>query len=178
MSATKLKKKVGCKNPKGSQQRRDGRSGRREIVNEKRWWWVRYRWNGTPSETRETSLQAALKAADDRAQWEQVTDIEVEGVEVVERRVIVKRLKTTSPIDPKLSDCGGWRGACPNCGTQMRLTKVEEARDEESTRRDSRSSSLERMVRRFGDCGKDLVLEFRESDGVKWIELGARSQRK
>ncbi len=93
-------KKRGTKNAKGVRvQRVDGRSGRREIVSEKRWWWVRYRWNGTPSETRETSLQAALKAADDRAEWGQVTDIEVEGVEIVERRVIVKRLKTTSPID-------------------------------------------------------------------------------
>ena len=99
MNATKPKVKVGCKNPKGSQQRVGRRAGRRVTVSKKRWWWVEYRWNGTPSEVRANTLTEALTAARDRAEWKQVTDIVVTEVEVVERRKTVEQLKPGSPTE-------------------------------------------------------------------------------
>ena len=54
-----------------------------------------------------------------------------------------------TPNDPKLSDCGGRHGACADGGTNAAQPESEEARDAESTRRDSRSGSLQRIVRRI-----------------------------
>ena len=55
-----------------------------------------------------------------------------------------------TPNDPKLSDGGAWRGACPTVERTADATNVSGAPLAESTRRDTRSRSLQRMVRRCG----------------------------
>ncbi len=60
-----------------------------------------------------------------------------------------------SPNDLKLSDGGAWRGACPTVERTPDAPNVDVAPLAESTRRDTRSCSLERMVRRHGWTGEN-----------------------
>ena len=53
-----------------------------------------------------------------------------------------------SPNDPKLSDGGAWRGACPTVERTPDAPNVDAAPLAESTRRDTRSCSMQRLVRR------------------------------
>ena len=61
-----------------------------------------------------------------------------------------KRTSEQWPNDPKLSDGGAWRGACPTVERTADAPNVSGAPLAESTRRDTRSRSLQRMVRRCG----------------------------
>ena len=62
-------------------------------------------------------------------------------------------MRVATPNDPKLSDGGAWRGACPTVERTPDATNVSGAPLAESTRRDTRSRSLQRMVRPFAGFG-------------------------
>lgn len=91
MAAKKRVTKRASEEPRSGSQQRVG------PVSKRRWWWITYRWNNTPSEVRANTLTEALAAAQHRAEWKQVTDIVVTEVEVVERRRTVELLKPGSP---------------------------------------------------------------------------------
>jgi hypothetical protein len=65
MSATKPKAKVGCKNPKGSQQRV---GGRREQAPERKWWRLE-EWTPERETWREIERYPEVKQAFEAAQW-------------------------------------------------------------------------------------------------------------
>ena len=58
----------------------------------------------------------------------------------------VFRKRAIVPNDLKLSDGGAWRGACPTVARTDDAPNVADAPLAESTRRDTRSCSLQRMV--------------------------------
>ena len=59
-------------------------------------------------------------------------------------------MREETPNDLKLSDGGAWRGACPTVARTADAPNVATAPLAESTRRDTRSRSLQRMVRPIG----------------------------
>ena len=78
-----------------------------------------------------------------------------------------------SPNDPKLSDGRAGHDPCATLRADENRAESEAATGGKSTGHDAPARSLERMVRRFGDCGITLTLEATNVNGVEWISLGA-----
>ncbi len=88
-----------------------------------------------------------------------------------------------TPNDPKLSDGEAWRGACPTVERTEDAPNVDAAPLVESTRRDMRSRSLERMVRRLWLCAalsyRSVEITSQQLEGTRyplptWKELYRR----
>ena len=69
-----------------------------------------------------------------------------------------------APNDPKLSDGGAWRGACPTVERTDDAANGDEAPLAKSTRRDTRSCSMQRIVRRSSEDAE--IKRWVENDGT------------
>jgi hypothetical protein len=98
----------------------DGRRAPAEETREKKRWVVEVRWPGDVKyegwsfagrESAEAEYQRMLHARIVLKSGKVLTP-KVRLVEVVERRTVIETRQAASPIDPKLSDGGGWRAGC------------------------------------------------------------------